>query len=290
MAVNLPPEPDRKVDPAPLPRWKCHKIVEAIKIEHIFDDSRASVVRITGDGFEVLVDREYVAQHKPAVGGYFVRYKDGYKSFSPAEAFEDGYMRMPTLFGTGAGSTETPIPIGGTLDGTFAKLVREPEQIAPNDTALAKARDPRLGPSRNATADYISRMVCGQNGHRLCEERVIDGKVCEPFCIACGLKMSEIRAELDSKPFRRIDGKFGTTGDIIKVSNGEVLPLDEPLFLIRARDWLAVKLLETYWQISVDNGCNDYHFAGLGASLDAFRRFAIEHPERMKQPSITRGK
>jgi hypothetical protein len=30
-------------------------------------------------------------KHKPQVGGYFVQYRDGYKSFSPAAAFEEGY-------------------------------------------------------------------------------------------------------------------------------------------------------------------------------------------------------
>jgi hypothetical protein len=39
------------------------------------------------------VDSDYLAKHKPEPGGYFVVYKDGYQSFSPAEAFEDGYTR-----------------------------------------------------------------------------------------------------------------------------------------------------------------------------------------------------
>jgi len=37
------------------------------------------------------VDHEYMHKHKPQVGGYYVVYKDGYKSFWLAEAFEDGY-------------------------------------------------------------------------------------------------------------------------------------------------------------------------------------------------------
>ena len=30
----------------------------------------------------------------PEVGGYYVVHKDGYKSFSPANAFEEGYTRI----------------------------------------------------------------------------------------------------------------------------------------------------------------------------------------------------
>ena len=48
--------------------------------------------RITPGLFKV--DFEYMHKHKPQVGGYYVVYKDGYKSFSPAEAFETGYEKI----------------------------------------------------------------------------------------------------------------------------------------------------------------------------------------------------
>lgn len=41
-----------------------------------------------------VVSAEYLAKHKPVVGGYFVVYVDGYESFSPATAFEEGYTRI----------------------------------------------------------------------------------------------------------------------------------------------------------------------------------------------------
>ncbi len=37
------------------------------------------------------VEREYVRKHEPQAGGYYVVYQDGYKSWSPADAFEEGY-------------------------------------------------------------------------------------------------------------------------------------------------------------------------------------------------------
>lgn len=39
----------------------------------------------------VEVSHEWRRKHAPMVGGYFVRYPDGYESFSPAKAFEEGY-------------------------------------------------------------------------------------------------------------------------------------------------------------------------------------------------------
>lgn len=89
---------------------------------------------------------------------------------------------------------------------------------------------------------------------------------------------------------RTIDGKFHVDGDqIIKTSNGEVLPQDEPLFLIRGRDRLALAALLAYRDLSTRDGCNDFHFESIDREIARFEKFAQDHPERMKQPSVTRG-
>lgn len=41
-----------------------------------------------------FVEADYLRKHSPVPGGYFVLYADGYKSFSPAKAFEEGYRRI----------------------------------------------------------------------------------------------------------------------------------------------------------------------------------------------------
>ena len=91
---------------------------------------------------------------------------------------------------------------------------------------------------------------------------------------------------------RVIDGKFGIDEQyrIVKLSNGEPIPDDEPLFLLRGRDRLAIRTLRFYHDESREDGCNDYHFSALDPAVETFRKFAQEHPERMKQPSITRGR
>lgn len=89
---------------------------------------------------------------------------------------------------------------------------------------------------------------------------------------------------------KNIDGKFSIDGDrIVKTSNGEPIPEDEPVFLLRARDRLAIPLLEIYNQLSIVDGCNDYHFAALNKSIAQFAQFARLNPGKMKQPSVTRG-
>lgn len=92
---------------AELPRYKCHKEVWALKIAAV---TRNSVLaQLTGnesDGSAVItpvddrygdirVDADYLRRHNPQVGGYYVVYADGYTSFSPADAFESGYTRIP---------------------------------------------------------------------------------------------------------------------------------------------------------------------------------------------------
>ena len=83
-----------------MPQYKCHKKVWALKIETIeYELSEADVVTAiitpAEDGYApFVVDEAYINKHKPEVGGYCVVYADGYKSFSPAAAFESGYTRI----------------------------------------------------------------------------------------------------------------------------------------------------------------------------------------------------
>jgi len=76
-----------------MPRYRCHKEVHALKIEKVVRMNDESGVLYPMDkrygDFEV--DTAYMQKHDPRAGGYYVVYADGYTSFSPAEAFEDGY-------------------------------------------------------------------------------------------------------------------------------------------------------------------------------------------------------
>lgn len=85
-----------------LPRYKCHKQVWALKIADVKDttnpgdETDGSRILIFEDSkyAPIRVNHEYVRKHSPASGGYYVVYEDGYKSFSPAKAFEDGYSKI----------------------------------------------------------------------------------------------------------------------------------------------------------------------------------------------------
>ena len=90
---------------AEMPRYQCHKQVWALKIESIElvrvpstegqGELVGAFITPVEEGYTPFrVDREYVQKHEPQAGGYYVVYKDGYASFSPAQAFEEGYTRI----------------------------------------------------------------------------------------------------------------------------------------------------------------------------------------------------
>lgn len=79
-----------------MPRYQSHKTVWALKIKEVNLVAQGSHTLIPEDrGYAPIeVSDEYVKKHSPEAGGYYVVYKDGYKSFSPAAAFEEGYTRV----------------------------------------------------------------------------------------------------------------------------------------------------------------------------------------------------
>jgi hypothetical protein len=88
---------------------------------------------------------------------------------------------------------------------------------------------------------------------------------------------------------KAIDGKYGTDGTYLyNLVSGEVLPDDEPLFLLRARDRLAVGIILEYLRSCMEDDCTDLHVQGVREVLIKFEHFRREHPERMKQPGITK--
>jgi hypothetical protein len=89
-------DPTESVPPGAL--YQSHKRVRAFCIAEInkHDNNHADPLGATlvpdDEAFPPLdVSGEYIAKHQPQVGGYWVLYADGYQSFSPASAFEQGY-------------------------------------------------------------------------------------------------------------------------------------------------------------------------------------------------------
>lgn len=88
-----------------LPRWKCHKVVEAAEIVAFWPTSirdigqhQIHVQLPDGTRKQLNLPDAWASRVPPnasPIGGYYVRYEDGFESWSPADAFEAGYTRMP---------------------------------------------------------------------------------------------------------------------------------------------------------------------------------------------------
>lgn len=82
---------------AEMPRYECHKKVWALKIAAIEIDIDGSAKIAPKDAGYAPFKTEpgWASRFKgdETDPGYYVVYDDGYKSWSPSKAFEDGYTR-----------------------------------------------------------------------------------------------------------------------------------------------------------------------------------------------------
>lgn len=80
-----------------LPRWRSHKSVQAARIVEWKGTAFPVLVEVADpDGgpatyVEITVPKNFDARGMPSPGCYLVIYDDGYMSWSPAKAFEEGY-------------------------------------------------------------------------------------------------------------------------------------------------------------------------------------------------------
>ena len=82
-----------------LPKYKCHKEVWALKIsEYKVIDSDGTVLITPEDDefspFKTDIGWERKIKSKNGDPGYYVVYEDGYSSWSPTKAFEEGYAKI----------------------------------------------------------------------------------------------------------------------------------------------------------------------------------------------------
>jgi hypothetical protein len=92
-----------------MPKYTCHKEVWALQIKEIIyavdqaqgtnqeTDGSAMITPVEEGYAPFRVDHTYLKKHRPEVGGYFILYKGGYKSFSPKQPFEEGYTKQKII-------------------------------------------------------------------------------------------------------------------------------------------------------------------------------------------------
>jgi hypothetical protein len=118
-----------------MPRYQCHKQVWALKIKEIETTERTAEgkygvhLAFEDEGYApIAVSQEYFEKHSPEVGGYYVVYDDGYKSFSPAGPFEAGYARLSDVTG-GPTVPDYLEPISGTKGRIDARSIHGDQEL-----------------------------------------------------------------------------------------------------------------------------------------------------------------
>ena len=93
-------------------KYKSHKIIEAGKIIRITEvKGGGATIEMEGED-PVVVGESYMKRFKlskafgdsQGVDGYYVRYADGYESWTPNKAFEEGYTEAAKAGGELSGS------------------------------------------------------------------------------------------------------------------------------------------------------------------------------------------
>ena len=109
------------------PEYKCHKTVRAVKIKEA-DPINHTLLFEGRDAWKPLcVGGAYFDKHQPEAGGYYVVYADGYKSYSPARAFEEGY----TLVGAVGEEQYPDVEITAGLDfGRALSFLKKGHKVA----------------------------------------------------------------------------------------------------------------------------------------------------------------
>jgi len=83
-----------------MPQYKCHKIVGALKIvaTNINPDGSLDLFFKLSQFVPINLESVVATRFRilsPEDLGYYVVYEDGYVSWSPTKAFEDGYTEIP---------------------------------------------------------------------------------------------------------------------------------------------------------------------------------------------------
>lgn len=85
-----------------------------------------------------------------------------------------------------------------------------------------------------------------------------------------------------SKRFHIADGR------LVKTSNGQPVPEDEPVFIIRGRDELAVGVILDYLNRARQAGCDEGFLSELSDLCVEFSVYARDRQRKL--PNVTRGR
>lgn len=98
-----------------LPEYQSIKVVSAAKISNVSEN--VLTLNYHKVAVDIAASNEYMERHNPKAGGYYVRYEDGYESYSPSDVFEAGYLPVETVCSAALNGASFGIAIEMLKDG-----------------------------------------------------------------------------------------------------------------------------------------------------------------------------
>lgn len=84
---------------------------------------------------------------------------------------------------------------------------------------------------------------------------------------------------------RQLDNKFAIIdGELVRMKTGEIIPQSEPTIVFRAKDALAVPMLEFYLNLCLKNDCTTEQLESMRNIIKKFQDFKDDFKSRMKKP------
>lgn len=111
-----------------LPLWQCHRRVRAAKIEAIERNKKFGAVLKLEGGLEVEVNRYYIEQYAPSVGGYYTTTKDGKVAWYSAQVpFERDHevveeAKPHKVYLVKIGVSHDPVPMSQVKKGDLYRI------------------------------------------------------------------------------------------------------------------------------------------------------------------------
>lgn len=90
---------------------------------------------------------------------------------------------------------------------------------------------------------------------------------------------------------RKLNDMYHIEGDeLIKSSNKQPIPHDEPVFILRARDRVAIHAIRIYVVLCQIDRVDNERIDQLFKVINRFCLWMVRNPARVKQPGVTKGK
>ena len=142
--------------PVDIPQYRSHKVVRAAKITGFRENGNPDMPDLLlGEIGSIAVQLpEWHSKHRPQIGGYYVVYEDGYASYSPAKAFEEGYRPVVHPLEEQSIKIETIARMCHEVNRAYCQALGDDSQRPWEDAPAWQRESARIGVDLHLSGDF----------------------------------------------------------------------------------------------------------------------------------------